>query len=109
MFHLDELSSILLGTISDRAWYNIGLTVVLLVLALAMYWAYQVWTEVNEEVDPATADELMASFDQALAAGELDQEEYAKVRKGIEQAASAAPRTGAPDTGRHQRKPPGSS
>ena len=58
------------------------------------YWAYRVWTEVNEEVDPATADELMASFDEARAAGELDDEEYAKVRKRIEESGSGRPPTG---------------
>jgi uncharacterized membrane protein len=106
MFNPSGGSYILLGVISARAWYNIGLAVVLSVLALAFYWAYQMWTEINEEVDPATADELMASFDQARAAGELDDEEYAKVRKRIEQTGSTGPLTGIPNTGKVQRKPP---
>jgi hypothetical protein len=109
MFHPNGGFSVLLGVISARAWYNIGLAVVLLSLALAFYWAYQVWTEVNEEVDPATADELMASFDQARAAGELDDEEYAKVRKRIEQTGSAGPPTGSPKSAQARPKPPGLS
>jgi uncharacterized membrane protein len=107
MFHASRGFSVLLGVLSDRAWYNIGLAVVLLVLALAFYWAYQMWKEVNEEVDPATTDELMASFDQARAAGELDDEEYAKIRKRIEQTGSAEPRTGIPNTDKARPKPPG--
>jgi len=106
MFHPSRGFGVLLGTISARAWYNIGLAVVLLVMALACYWAYQMWMEVNEEVDPATADELMASFDQARAAGELDDEEYAKVRKRIEQTGAAGSRTGSSDTGKTQPGPP---
>jgi len=106
MLHPNGGFTVVLAVISAQAWYNIGLAVVLLVLALALYWAYQIWTEVNEEVDPATADELMASFDQARAAGDLDEEEYAKVRSRIEQAGSAETRTGSPDQGNAQTKPP---
>ncbi len=109
MFHSHAGFSVLLGVISDRAWYNIGLAVVLLVLAVAFYWSYQVWMEMNEEVDPATTDELMASFDQARAAGELDDEEYAKVRKRIEHTGSAGSGTGFPETGKARPKPPGPS
>jgi uncharacterized membrane protein len=109
MFHPNEAFSMVLGAISARAWYNIGLAVVLLVLVLACYWAYQMWIEVNEEVDPATANELMASFDQARAAGELDEEEYAKVRKRIEETGSAGTRTGSSDKGKARPGPPGPS
>jgi uncharacterized membrane protein len=109
MFHPKGGFSVLLAVISARAWYNIGLAVVLLSLAVAFYWAYQMWSEVNEEVDPATAEELMFSFDQARAAGELDDEEYAKVRKRIEQTGSAGPRTDLPDSRKARPKPPGSS
>jgi uncharacterized membrane protein len=107
MIHPNGGFIVVFGTISARAWYNIGLAVVFLVLALACYWAYQMWMEVNEEVDPATADELMASFDQARAAGDLDDEEYAKVRKRIEQTGSPGPRTGSPDTSKAPRRPSG--
>jgi uncharacterized membrane protein len=109
MFHPDGWFSVVLGIISARAWYNIGLVVMLLILVLACYWAYEMWMEVNEEVDPATADELMASFDQARAAGELDDEEYAKVRKRIEQPGSEGLRTGSPNTGKDQPRAPGPS
>jgi uncharacterized membrane protein len=109
MFHPNGAFSMVLGTISARAWYNIGLAVVLLVLLLACYWAYEMWQEVNEEVDPATADELMASFDQARIAGELDEEEYAKVRKRIEEAEQAGAQSGSSDAGEVRPRPPGPS
>ena len=44
MFHPNGGFSVLLGVISARAWYNIGLAVVLLSLAVAFYWAYQMWS-----------------------------------------------------------------
>jgi hypothetical protein len=109
MFHPSRGFCVLLAAISARAWYNIGLAVVLLSMAVAFYWAYQMWTEVNEEVDPATAEELMASFDQARAAGELEDEEYAKVRKRIEQTGSAGTRADSLDSGKARPKPPRSS
>jgi uncharacterized membrane protein len=109
MFHPNGGFGVPLAFISARAWYNVGLAVVLLSLAVAFYWAYQMWSEVNEEVDPATADELMVSFDQARAAGELDEEEYAKVRKRIEQTGSAGPRADSPSSGKARPKPPKSS
>jgi hypothetical protein len=107
MFDAIGAFSLVVGAISARAWYNIGLVVVLLVLVLACYWAYQMWLEMNEEVDPATTEELMASFDRARIAGELDEEEYAKVRKRIEEAGQTGP--GAAEIGKARSKPPGPS
>jgi predicted negative regulator of RcsB-dependent stress response len=82
---------VVLCAISAQTWYNIGLVVVLFVLAVACYWAYQVWQEVHEDEAPASAEELLATFDSARDAGELDEEEYAKVRKRIEETGSAPP------------------
>ena len=42
----------------------------------------------------ATADELMEAFEEARAAGELDEEEYARVRERIRESGSAHPPTG---------------
>ena len=76
--------AVLLAALSPAAWYNIGLVVVLVALAIAGVMAYQVWHEVNEEIEPATPEELLASFEQARSEGELDDEEYARVRREIE-------------------------
>jgi uncharacterized membrane protein len=99
------VQSRLLAAISPGAWYNIGLVVVLLTLAFASYWAYQVWHEVNEEEEPATTEELLASFEQARAAGELDDEEYARVRKRIEESATSPPQTPSRKPGQETRDP----
>jgi len=83
--------AVLLTTLSPAAWYNIGLIVVLVALAIAGVMAYRVWHEVNEEIEPATPEELLASFEQARSEGELDDDEYARVRREIEKAASRPP------------------
>jgi uncharacterized membrane protein len=79
------------AALSPAAWYNIGLALLLVVLVFAMIWAYRVWSEVNEKEDPATPDELMEAFEEARAAGELDDEEYDRVRKRIREAGSSPP------------------
>ncbi len=79
------------AAISPAAWYNIGLVVVLIALLIAAVLAYRVWTEVNEEIAPATPDELIAAFDQARAEGELDEEEYTRVLNRLQNPTSAVP------------------
>jgi hypothetical protein len=87
------------AAISPAAWYNIGLAALLVVGVVAFVWAYRVWSEINEQEDPATAEELMEAFEEARAAGELDEEEYARVRERIRQPGSS------PSPGK-QGKPP---
>jgi hypothetical protein len=87
---------VLLAALSSAMWYNIGLIVVLLALAVAGVMAYRVWHEVNEEIEPATPAELLATFEQARADGELDDEEYNRVRREILRTASPPPTSGAP-------------
>jgi uncharacterized membrane protein len=79
------------AAISPAAWYNLGLATILVAGLIAFIWAYRVWSEVNEEEDPATPDELMEAFEEARAAGELDDEEYARVRERLRQSGSSPP------------------
>ncbi|HMF37932.1 MAG TPA: hypothetical protein VKF17_14900, partial [Isosphaeraceae bacterium] len=87
--------AVLLVALSPAAWYNIGLAVVLVALAIAGVIAYRVWHEVNEEIEPATPEELLACFEQARSEGELDDDEYARVRREIERTASRPPASNA--------------
>src|SRR4051812_42997951 len=75
----------LLAAISPAAWYNIGLATILVVGTIVFVWAYRVWSEVNEKDDPATTEELMDALEEARAAGELNEEEYARVRERVRQ------------------------
>ncbi len=59
----------------------------LAVLVLAMIWgavlAYRSWEEAHEDLDPATPDELLDVFEQARAEGEIDDAEFARLRRRI--------------------------
>jgi hypothetical protein len=81
----------LLAALSPAAWYNIGLIVVLIAVAVAGILAYRMWREVNEDIEPASTDELLQSFAQARSEGELDEEEYARVRLRLEQGPPPGP------------------
>jgi hypothetical protein len=65
-------------------YYYLGLAA----LVAAMIWgavlAYRSWEEATEELDPATKDELLEAFRQAKLEGELDDKEFERVRRRIE-------------------------
>jgi hypothetical protein len=98
-----ETGATLLGVLSEAAWYNLGLGVVVVALVFAGILAYRVYSEVNEDVDPASPEELMQAFEQARYDGELDEEEYQRVRRQFD---GAAEPPGSPKPG-DQRKAPG--
>ncbi|AMV39533.1 hypothetical protein [Planctomyces sp. SH-PL62] len=58
-------------------------------LVVAMIWAgvlaYRSWQEAHEEIDPATPEELLDAFRQAWMEGELDEQEFNRVRKQLEE------------------------
>jgi hypothetical protein len=72
--------------LSTATWYNLGLAVVVVSAAIMAVIAYRAWAEAHEDLDPVSSQDLLASFDQARAAGELDDEEYDRVRKRIQDA-----------------------
>jgi len=83
-----------LAALSPASWYYLGLLFLVLLLVGSSYWAYRAWSDIHEEEAAATADELMEAFEEARAAGELDEEEYARVRERIRESGSAHPPTG---------------
>jgi hypothetical protein len=89
--HLVSGAAVAQAAISSATWYNIGLGVVLVALVVAGILAYRVWSEVNEDLEPASPEELLATFDQARAEGELDEEEYNRVRRHFEKAIPRQP------------------
>ena len=82
-----QSAKVLVAALSPETWYNIGLAVVLVAVVVAAILGYRVWEEAHEDVEPATPEELLASFEEARLRGELDEEEFAKVRERIEQSA----------------------
>jgi hypothetical protein len=81
----------LLAAISPATWYNLGLAVVLIALAVGGILAYRAWSGVHEDEETASTEELWQAFEQARAAGELDDEEYARVRQRFEQGGPSRP------------------
>lgn len=72
-----------LAAVSAATWYNVGLIVVLLSLLIVGTVAYRAWHEAHEDIEPVSPEDLLASFEEARAAGELDDEEYERVRQRI--------------------------
>jgi uncharacterized membrane protein len=93
MSYMHSACLTLLIALSERSLYNIGLVLVVLSLVVTSILAYRVWGEMHEDIEPATSDELMEPFDGARAAGELDAEEYARLRQRIQQAQAPGPVT----------------
>lgn len=81
-FGLGALRSI--AAISPAAWYNIGLMTALLSLAFAGFLAVRAWREMHEDIEPASVEELLESFERARAEGALDDQEYRRVRRKVE-------------------------
>jgi hypothetical protein len=81
----------LVAALSPQTWYNLGLAVVLVAVAVAAIVAYRAWQEAHEDVEPATPEELLAAFDEARASGELEQEEYERIRERIERSSPRPP------------------
>lgn len=75
---------ITIAALSETAWYYIGLVVVVGALVFAAILAYRVYGEVNEDVEPASPEEIMAAFEQARFEGEIDEDEYQRVRRQFE-------------------------
>ena len=70
-------------------YYYVGLAAILLAMIWGGIVAYRSWEEATEELDPASADELLEPFRQARQEGELDEKEFEKVRRRIEAEAKA--------------------
>ncbi|HKM55139.1 MAG TPA: hypothetical protein VJY33_17145 [Isosphaeraceae bacterium] len=84
---------VLLIALTERSLYNIGLVLVVISLVVTSILAYRVWGEMHEDIEPATNDELLAPFEGARAAGEIDDEEYARLRQQIQKAQPPSPVT----------------
>jgi len=93
MISMHAARLVLVIGLSERSLYNIGLVLVVLSLVVTSILAYRVWGEMHEDIEPATSDELLAPFEGARAAGEIDDEEYARLRQQIQKAQPPSPVT----------------
>jgi hypothetical protein len=70
------------------------LTLFTVLLAVLLYKAVRVWSEIQDVEEPDSPSDLLSSFEQAHAAGELDDSELARVRARLGGGISGPP-TGA--------------
>jgi hypothetical protein len=63
---------------NQPTYIGLGLLAALLVFVLIR--AYRVWEEIHDVEEPDSPDDLLASFERAHVAGELDDDELARVR-----------------------------
>jgi hypothetical protein len=61
----------------------IGLALLAVLLLILLVKAYRTWVEIHDVGEPDSPSDLMASFEKAHAAGELDDEELARVRERL--------------------------
>jgi hypothetical protein len=66
----------------------IGLAVLAALLVFVLIKAYGVWQEIHDVEVPDSPQDLLASFEQAHAAGELDEAELERVRARLRRSAT---------------------
>jgi hypothetical protein len=69
----------------------LGLALLTFLLVLCLIKAYRVWKEIQDVAEPASRADLLESFERAYFAGEMDADEFERVRSRL---------TGAPEEGR---------
>jgi hypothetical protein len=85
--------------------YYLGLAILIVLLLVALVKAYQMWEEIHDVPEPDSPTDLLTSFEEAHAAGELDDLEFERVRRrlvgpttGGDEITSAPPQGNASDT-----------
>jgi hypothetical protein len=70
--------------LDDQGRYYVGLALLVAIGLVALYRAYRVWEEIHDVEDPDSPADLLEAFSQAHAAGELDDEEFDRVRQRLD-------------------------
>jgi hypothetical protein len=63
--------------------YYLGLGILVVLMVVALVKAYRMWEELHDVEEPDSPTELLESFEEAHAAGELDDEEFERVRRRL--------------------------
>jgi hypothetical protein len=74
-------------------YYYVGLALLIVMMVIALVKAYRVWEEIQDVEQPDSPADLLKSFEEARAAGELNEDEMDRVRKQLARAAMPAPKT----------------
>jgi hypothetical protein len=73
-------------------YYYVGLALLIVMIVFALVKAYRVWAEIQDVEEPASPADLLQSFEEARAAGELNEEEMERVRQRLARSAMPAPK-----------------
>jgi hypothetical protein len=88
------------GKVDAGLVYYIGLAVVIVILVGTIIAFYRTWVEIHEDEEPDSPADLLESFQQAHAEGQIDAQELERVRRllsvGAGNEKGAAPRTHQP-------------
>jgi hypothetical protein len=76
--------------ISPQSYY-VGLALLIGLMVIALVKAYRVWEEIRDVEEPDSPADLLESFEQARAEGELNDEEMERVRQRLARSAMPAP------------------
>jgi hypothetical protein len=63
--------------------YYLGLAILVVLMVVALVKAYQMWEELHDIEEPDSPTDLLESFEEAHSAGELDDEEFERVRRRL--------------------------
>jgi len=63
--------------------YYVGLAILLVLVLIASVQAYRMWEEIHDVEEPDSPAELLETFEEVHASGELDDEEFARVRRRL--------------------------
>jgi hypothetical protein len=69
--------------IESFAWRYVPLVILAALLVVLLTKAVRTWQEIHDVEEPATPDEVLAALEDAHRAGELDDDEIAKVRQQL--------------------------
>ncbi|QEH33650.1 hypothetical protein OJF2_21540 [Aquisphaera giovannonii] len=69
--------------LGSPAYYYGGLVLLVAALIYGLIVAKRAWEEAHEDLEPASLDELLEDLDEAHAAGELDEGEFARVKEAL--------------------------
>ncbi|MFI5461452.1 MAG: hypothetical protein ACHRXM_39125 [Isosphaerales bacterium] len=84
----------------------IGLALLAVLLVVALVKAYRVWGEIHDVEEPDSPGDLLASFERAHAAGELDDEEFERVRDRLKHSPTFGIRTSSSEPPGEATSPP---
>jgi uncharacterized membrane protein len=77
-------------------YYYVGLALLIVMIVIALVKAYRVWEEIRDVEEPDSPADLLQSFEEARAAGELNEEEMERVRQQLARSAMPAAKKSSP-------------